>query len=143
MKKMLVILFAMISFVAFSQENVVKEWHFVQPDGGVKIGHQVIPTIDAVTKYGTIYDPKYGTTVNVRFDKTLNDFVIDGPSGPSVLSHNGYAVECHCNCCGNRYCPMPGWNNCYKCPRCNNGNTNPYFQIPCSCGVCWLVIVEE
>ena len=48
----------MISFVAFSQENVVKECHFVQPDGSVKIGHEVFLNINVTTKCGTIYDPK-------------------------------------------------------------------------------------
>ena len=70
MKKMLVVLFAMISLVAFSQENVVKEFHFVQPDGSVKIGHQVFPTIDY--EKGTvdnIYDPKTNMITKIIFDK--------------------------------------------------------------------------
>ena len=125
---MLVVLFAMISLVAFSQENVVKEWHFVQPDGSVKIGHQVFPNIDLNTKCGTIYDPKYGTTMNVRWDKTINDFIIDRPMAQVFYYSSGYGVECHCTCCGMRYCPNPtSGTACYTCPRCNNKQLSPYY----------------
>ena len=128
MKKMLVVLFAMVSLVAFSQENVIKEWHFVQPDGVVKIAHQVFPNIDFNTKCGTIYDPKYGTTINVRWDETIKDYVIDKPNGPSVLFSSGFGIECHCTCCGIRYCPNPGMvPNCYTCPRCRNTQLSPFF----------------
>ena len=148
MKKMLVVLFALISFVAFSQENVVKEWHFVQPDGSVKIGHEVFPNIDINTKCGTIYDPTNNTTMKIRWDETIKDYIIDTPSGPntmlSIIAGGGAGVECHCTCCGNGYCPNPNPNTmCYTCPRCNNKQQSPYYYFSCGCGHCHLVWIQE
>ena len=141
-------LFMMVSLVAFSQENVIKEYHFIQPDGTVKIGHEVFPTIAPVTKCGTIYDPKDNTTINIRWDETIKDFIIDKPSGPNTLSGivamGGAGVECHCTCCGMGYCPRPDSNTmCYKCPRCTNKQTSPFYYFSCGCGQCHLVWIEE